>query len=86
MVLKVEDVLEEFELLHLGFAMLVYAFAFGTAICAFCCYENQRKMRAASERVLEEHPELAQSTEDYRVYARKVMHELGWDSISFTFN
>lgn len=41
---------------------------------------------AASERVLQEYPQFIQTREDFRAFARKVLRELGWDSVSFPFN
>lgn len=64
-----------------GTSLIFFALAF-----AFFRHVVRTKIEAASARVLEAHPELAQSTEDFRVFARKVMCELGWDSVSFTFD
>jgi hypothetical protein len=55
---------------------------------SFACYRCYVRscIDAASERVLREYPEFIQTREDFRVFARKVLRELGWDSVTFTFN
>jgi hypothetical protein len=64
-----------------GTSLMVVAAGF-----TYSRYLLRKKIEAASARVLEAHPELAQCTEDFRVFARKVLRELGWDRVSFTFS
>jgi hypothetical protein len=51
----------------------------------YCRVLMRTKIEEASARVLQAHPEFAQTKEDFRAFARKVMQELGWESVSFTY-
>lgn len=58
-----------------------------TAVCvAFYRRYVRNCVEVASERVLHQYPEFIQTREDFRAFARKVLRELGWDSVSFPFN
>ena len=70
-------------------AGVVFPGALAMLLAAACgCYRVivQKKVEAASARVLQEYPEFSQTREDFRAFARKVARELGWDSVTFTFN
>jgi hypothetical protein len=53
---------------------------------AYGRHRERQKIEAASARVLQSHPEFAQTNEDFRAFARKVCADLGWDSVSFTYS
>jgi hypothetical protein len=72
-------------LVSIGIPLVGTSFMFVAMGFIYYRYVVRTKIEAASARVLQAHPELAQSTEDFRVFARKVMCELGWDHVSFTF-
>ena len=53
---------------------------------AYSRYFVQKQIEAAEARVLREYPEFTQTKEDFRVFARKVSRELGWNEVTFSFN
>jgi hypothetical protein len=73
-------------LISTGIVLVGAVLAIAAAVYVCIRYVERKKIEAASIRVLQEYPEFAQTKEDFRVFARKVLGELGWNSVSFTFD